>query len=43
MEQEGGEMLGFVIGLVIGLFIGGAVGMFATALMVVARGDDGEV
>lgn len=42
MEQEDKGMFGFVIGLVIGLFIGGAVGMFATALMVVARGDDGE-
>lgn len=42
MEQEDRTMLGFVIGLVIGLFVGGAVGMFATALMVVARGDDGE-
>ena len=42
MEQEGGKMLGFVIGLVIGLFIGGAVGMFTTALMVAASGDDGE-
>ena len=42
MEQEDRTMLGFVIGLVIGLFVGGAVGMFATALMVAARGDDGE-
>ena len=35
-------VVGFVIGLVIGLFIGGAVGMFTTALMVAASGDDGE-
>lgn len=35
-------MISFIVGLVIGLLVGGAAGMFCTALMVVARGDDGE-
>lgn len=35
-------MISFIIGLIIGLFVGSAVGMFTTALMVAARGDDGE-
>lgn len=35
-------MINFIIGLIIGLFVGSAVGLFATALMVAARGDDGE-